>query len=181
MRRPASPHGPGKPLGNESWNRADLDETSQNPANPLLSNISPIRNWRALEVFLYLWWQHAPINPLYEQGIERIGCMVCPAMLESEYEILRTLHPGETTRWDAFLDRWAGKKGSLLKSSGAWGLWRWKALPPKMRVSAGAWGIPFNEDFTLKTVPGSRKPGGEGREKHHETRRREKGSRILRR
>ncbi|MDD4484546.1 MAG: phosphoadenosine phosphosulfate reductase family protein, partial [Methanoregula sp.] len=40
----------------ESWNRAALEETSQNPANPLQLNISPIRNWRALEVFLYLWW-----------------------------------------------------------------------------------------------------------------------------
>lgn len=28
----------------ESWNRADLDETSQNPANPLQLNVSPIRN-----------------------------------------------------------------------------------------------------------------------------------------
>ena len=78
----------------ESWNRADLDETSQNPANPLQLNISPIRSWRALEVFLYLWWQDAPINPLYELGIERIGCMVCPAMLESEYRDTQDPAPG---------------------------------------------------------------------------------------
>ena len=147
----------------ESWNRADLDETSQNPANPLQLNISPIRNWRALEVFLYLWWQNAPINPLYEQGIERIGCMVCPAMLESEYEILRALHPEETARWDAFLDRWAEKKG-LPEEFRTWGLWRWKALPPKMRELCRSRGIPFNEDFTLKTVPGQKKPAGAIRE-----------------
>ena len=136
----------------ESWNRADLDETSQNPANPLQLNISPIRNWRALEVFLYLWWQDAPINPLYEQGIERIGCMVCPAMLESEYQILRTLHPEYAGRWDAFLDRWAKKKG-LPDEYRRWGLWRWKALPPKMRELCRSRGIPVNEDYTLKTGP----------------------------
>ena len=62
----------------ESWNRAGLDETSQNPANPLQLNISPIRNWRALEVFLYLWWQGLPINPLYDRGLERIGCLPLP-------------------------------------------------------------------------------------------------------
>ena len=68
----------------ESWNRADLDETSQNPANPLQLNVSPIRNWRALEVFLYLWWREVPMNPLYEMGLERVGCYLCPAVLESE-------------------------------------------------------------------------------------------------
>src|SRR5208337_1859152 len=49
----------------ESWNRAGLEGTSQNPDNPLQLNVSPIRNWRALEVFLYLWWQKADMNPLY--------------------------------------------------------------------------------------------------------------------
>ena len=87
----------------ESWNRADLEETSQNPANPLQLNISPIRNWRALEVFLYLWWQKAAINPLYEKGLERIGCFLCPAMLESEYEELRVMHPEYAKKWDDFV------------------------------------------------------------------------------
>ncbi|RPJ53778.1 MAG: phosphoadenosine phosphosulfate reductase, partial [Methanobacteriota archaeon] len=66
----------------ESWNRASLEATSQNPENPLQLNHSPIRNWRALEVYLYLWWQEIELNPLYDQGIERIGCYVCPSMLE---------------------------------------------------------------------------------------------------
>jgi cysteine desulfurase/selenocysteine lyase len=148
----------------ESWNRADLDETSQNPANPLQLNISPIRNWRALEVFLYLWWQDVPVNPLYEEGIERIGCMVCPAMLESEYEVLRTLHPEYTTRWDEFLDRWASRKG-LPEGYRRWGLWRWKALPPKMRELCRTKGIPLNDDYTLKTSPGLKKPGDSVRER----------------
>jgi cysteine desulfurase/selenocysteine lyase len=95
----------------ESWNRAGLDETSQNPANPLQLNISPIRNWRALEVFLYLWWQGLRINPLYEEGLERIGCYLCPAMLESEYEELKTIQPAFADRWTAFLESWAAKKG----------------------------------------------------------------------
>ena len=89
----------------ESWNRADLEEAVQNPLNPLQLNVSPIRNWRALEVFLYLWWQKVPINPLYERGIERIGCYLCPAMLESEYELLREIHPEIARRWDDVLER----------------------------------------------------------------------------
>jgi cysteine desulfurase/selenocysteine lyase len=136
----------------ESWNRADLDETSQNPANPLQLNISPIRNWRALEVFLYLWWQKAEINPLYEKGLERIGCYLCPAMLESEYEQLRIIHPEYAKRWDTFLETWADKKG-LPEGFCSWGLWRWRALPPKMRELCKSKGIIVNEDYMLQTVP----------------------------
>ena len=136
----------------ESWNRADLDETSQNPANPLQLNISPIRNWRALEVFLYLWWQKAEINPLYDKGLERIGCFLCPAMLESEYEELRIILPEYARRWDAFLEKWADKKG-LPGAFCTWGLWRWHALPPKMRELCKSKGIPVNDDYTLKAGP----------------------------
>ncbi len=133
----------------ESWNRSGLEETSQNPDNPLQLNVSPIRNWRALEVFLYLWWQEVPTNPLYEQGIERIGCYLCPAMLESEYEMIRRSHPDLARQWDDFVDRWAEKKG-YPASYHDWGLWRWRALPPKMRELCRDKGVIVNPDFTLK-------------------------------
>ena len=141
----------------ESWNRAGLDETSQNPANPLQLNISPIRHWRALEVFLYLWWQKIAINPLYDKGLERIGCYLCPAMLESEYEELRVLQPEYARRWDNFLERWAAKKG-LPEVFSTWGLWRWRALPPKMRELCKLKGVPYNEDYTLVTGPARAPP-----------------------
>jgi len=136
----------------ESWNRAGLDETSQNPANPLQLNISPIRNWRALEVFLYLWWQDLPVNPLYDKGLERIGCYLCPAMLESEYEELKTIQPESAERWTAFLESWAAKKG-YPDAFSSWGLWRWRALPPKMREICRQKGVEINDDYTLKTGP----------------------------
>ncbi|MDE4907159.1 aminotransferase class V-fold PLP-dependent enzyme [Methanogenium marinum] len=136
----------------ESWNRASLEETSQNPANPLQLNISPIRSWRALEVYLYLWWQKLEINPLYEKGLERIGCYLCPAMLESEYETLRQLHPDYAERWDEFIDMWADKKG-LPDEFLNWGLWRWRGLPPKMRVICKERGVLVNYDYSLKAGP----------------------------
>lgn len=135
----------------ESWNRASLEETSQNPANPLQLNVSPIRNWRALEVFLYLWWQKAEINPLYEMGLERIGCYLCPAVLESEYEQLKVMHPEPVRRWDAFLDSWAERKG-LPEEYRRWGLWRWRALPPKMREVCKNRGIALNDDYSLRAT-----------------------------
>jgi cysteine desulfurase/selenocysteine lyase len=135
----------------ESWNRADLEATSQNPANPLQLNISPIRNWRALEVFLYLWWQKLPVNPLYDRGIERIGCYLCPAMLESEHELLRGMHPELAGRWDDFLDRWAARH-NMPEEYARWGLWRWRDLPPKMRELCARHGIALDGE-RLKAVP----------------------------
>lgn len=87
----------------ESWNRAGIEAVTQNPANPLQMNLSPIRSWRALDVFLYLWLREIPYNPLYERGYERIGCYLCPAMLESELETMHKTHPEMAERWDAFL------------------------------------------------------------------------------
>ncbi|HUK92653.1 MAG TPA: aminotransferase class V-fold PLP-dependent enzyme [Methanomicrobiales archaeon] len=139
----------------ESWNRADLEATSQNPANPLQLNISPIRNWRALEVFLYLWWQELPINPLYDLGVERIGCYLCPAMLESEHELLRGMHPGQAQRWDRFLAGWADRH-DLPEEYARWGLWRWRELPPKMRELCAGRGIAIEGDH-LRPVPRDRK------------------------
>jgi len=136
----------------ESWNRADLDLASQNPANPLQVNLSPIRHWRALEVFLYLWWRELPVNPLYAQGIERIGCYLCPAMLESEHEALRGMHPDLAARWDAFLERWAAEKGLPPEYAG-WGLWRWKDLPPKMRELAKLHGVDLAPRPPQRAIP----------------------------
>jgi len=116
----------------ESFARAGLPPAARNPYHPSQVNISPLRNWRALEVFLYIWWRDLPCNPLYEKGLERVGCWMCPAMLESEFEQVRTAHPGLYKVWMDFLQEWFRKKG-LDADAIATGAWRWKHLPPKMR------------------------------------------------
>lgn len=124
----------------ESFNRAGLELLSTNPHNPNQTNCSPIRSWRAFEVFLYLMWRNIPYNPLYDMGIERIGCWLCPAMLEAEYEILRDLHPELSQQWDTFLEKWVDDHG-ISKEYIKYGFWRWKSLPPKMRELARKLGI----------------------------------------
>ncbi len=145
----------------ESWNRAGLDEASQNPNNPLQLNISPIRNWRALEVWLYLWWRELPYNPLYDRGFERLGCYLCPAMLEAEWEGLRTTHPELAARWEEFLGRYAEAKGLPAEFAG-WGLWRWKALPKKMAELCRAHDLALTDEGGLAPnrppAPAARRP-----------------------
>jgi 3'-phosphoadenosine 5'-phosphosulfate sulfotransferase (PAPS reductase)/FAD synthetase/predicted RNA-binding protein with PUA domain len=116
----------------ESFARASLPSVAVNPFNPAQVNISPIRNWRALEVFLYIWWRELPINPLYELGFERVGCWMCPAMLESESEHVKSLHPELYSTWIEFLREYY-KGRHYPEQFFSCGLWRWDVLPPKMR------------------------------------------------
>lgn len=116
----------------ESFARSGLPPVARNPYYPLQVNISPIRNWRALEVFLYTWWRKIPQNPLYEMGFERVGCWMCPAMLGSEWERVRVIHPDLYETWMEFLVEWGRRKGMDREAVLA-GAWRWKRAPPKMR------------------------------------------------
>lgn len=116
----------------ESFARAGLPAATVNPFNPRQLNISPIRNWRALEVFLYIWWRKLPYNPLYDAGMERVGCWMCPAMLESEFEHTKELHPDLHAHWLYWLDEYY-QKNKVPPEYIRCGLWRWDTLPPKMR------------------------------------------------
>lgn len=115
----------------ESFSRAGLSAIEKNPFNPRQLNVSPIRSWRALEVFLYIWWRNLACNPLYEMGMERIGCWMCPAMMESEWERVRAIHPELAQRWLGYLSKWADRN-NLPSDFIRCGVWRWKNLPPKM-------------------------------------------------
>ncbi|HJJ36307.1 MAG TPA: aminotransferase class V-fold PLP-dependent enzyme [Methanocorpusculum sp.] len=138
----------------ESWNRAELEAVTQNPNNPLQLNISPIRSWRALDVFFYLWLKEIPYNPLYEMGYERIGCYLCPAMLESELETMHHTHAEMAARWDEFLTRWAEERGLPPEYIG-WGLWRWKEMPPKMKELVRDSGLDLTEHPVRRSTPAS--------------------------
>lgn len=61
--------------------------------NPLIKNVKralPIKYWPRMLVQLYLLSRKIPFNPLYDKGLSRIGCLVCPAMYK--YELLISYH-----------------------------------------------------------------------------------------
>jgi phosphoadenosine phosphosulfate reductase len=83
-------------------------------------------------IWLYLFQENAPYNPLYEKGFERIGCMFCPASNVSEFEIIEKLCPSEWKRWSVAAQKLVQKQGL----SNEWlkhGFWRWKNPPQKIR------------------------------------------------
>ncbi len=116
----------------ESFSRARIAPKEENPFIPGQVSVFPIRNWRAIEVWLYIYYRKLEYNPLYDLGFERVGCWLCPAELSAEYYRFRELHPELYARWDEYLSGWA-KEHEVTDTFIKHGFWRWKTLPPKMR------------------------------------------------
>ncbi len=126
----------------ESFSRAGISTSEKNPFVPGQLNIFPIKDWKAIEVWLYIHWRGLEYNPLYDLGFERVGCYLCPAALSAEYMRVKDLYPQLYERWESFLKKWAERKG-LSEKYILHGLWRWKELPPKM--------VKLSEDIGLSS------------------------------
>lgn len=142
----------------ESFSRARIAASETNPFVPAQLNIFPIRDWKAIEVWLYIHWRQLPYNPLYDLGFERVGCWLCPSALAAEYIRVKDLHPEMYAKWNAFLLEWAKSRG-LSEKFIEHGFWRWKELPPKMLRLADELGISVlprenAENFEIEVVSG---------------------------
>ena len=133
----------------ESFNRSRIRSVERNPYVPGQTTLAPIRSWRALEVMLYIYWKGIEPNPLYQEDLERIGCWLCPAALQSEFHALKATHPRLYQNWTAWLYDWA-RKNDLDRRYIDWGFWRWKRHPPKIRELAAE----HNLDLSLAAAVG---------------------------
>jgi phosphoadenosine phosphosulfate reductase len=119
----------------ESFARSNISFVERNPFVPNQVILNPIRDWKAVEVWGYIWWRNLDYNPLYEQDFERIGCYLCPSCLESEWKNTSRLHPKLHADWDRHLKDWSKRSGST-EEYVKYGFWRWKVYPKKMRQIA---------------------------------------------
>jgi phosphoadenosine phosphosulfate reductase len=111
----------------ESQQRAEKGRVWRNPWTPNQLAASPIQKWTALHVWMYLFSKGTGFNPLYREGLERIGCFMCPATDLAELRLVRSVSP-QYARWQEFLDRYAEKVG-LPEQWLRYDLWRWKRIP----------------------------------------------------
>lgn len=111
----------------ESEQRAKKGRVWKNPWVPGQIGISPIQDWTALHIWLYIFKKKAPYNVWYDRGMERIGCWLCPSADMADFEIVKKYYP-EYKRWMDFLREY-GEKRDHPKEWLEMGLWRWKKLP----------------------------------------------------
>ncbi|MFX1565161.1 MAG: phosphoadenosine phosphosulfate reductase family protein [Promethearchaeota archaeon] len=119
----------------ESHRRSASRRIWKNPWVPKQVGASPIHNWTALMIWLYIFREKAPYNPLYEAGFERIGCMFCPASTMNELTIIADQFPSEWQRWESHAEGIAKRQG-MTKEWLKHGFWRWKNHPPKIQELA---------------------------------------------
>ena len=119
----------------ESFSRAGTEFVTKNPFVPNQTNLNPVRDWCAAEIWGYIWMRKLRYNPLYERDFERIGCYLCASCLASEWRNTSRIHPEMYRDWEDYLHRYAERNG-LPREYIDMGFWRWKVLPPKMRQLA---------------------------------------------
>ncbi|MEM0378896.1 MAG: phosphoadenosine phosphosulfate reductase family protein [Thermosphaera sp.] len=76
----------------ESFNRARTPRIGYNPLIPGVKRALPIKDWTRLLVQIYLYSRGVRLNPLYDQGFTRIGCVACPAMHLYELHLSYSRH-----------------------------------------------------------------------------------------
>ncbi|MBE6525236.1 MAG: hypothetical protein E7Z66_01510 [Thermoplasmata archaeon] len=88
---------------------------------------SPIQTWNSIHVWMYIFMKNAPYNVLYTKGMNRIGCIMCPA---SSFSSLITPVTSSKTydRWIEAMEDYRVKH-NLPKEWMKYGLWRWKSVP----------------------------------------------------
>jgi len=110
----------------ESMERMRKGSVWRNEWVPNQLSASPIQNWTSLEVWLYLLWKDAPINPWYTRGLTRIGCYLCPSSDIADFKIVSEHFPG-IEKWFSYLKEYARERNlpeEWVKSS-----WRWENPP----------------------------------------------------
>ncbi|MCK5660939.1 MAG: phosphoadenosine phosphosulfate reductase family protein, partial [Methanosarcinales archaeon] len=124
----------------ESHARAKSDPIWKNPWVANQTGASPIQNWIALEVWLYIFYKNAPYNPAYEMGYDRIGCWLCPSASMADFTHLCRTHPKLHAQLDTYLSGYAEECGYPQKWKEL-GLWRWQNLPKPQQIMAEKYGI----------------------------------------
>jgi phosphoadenosine phosphosulfate reductase len=108
----------------ESETRRKSGRIWRNSFLPKQVSASPIQNWNALLVWLFLMKEGVEVNPLYRLGLERIGCWVCPSSSMAEIELLKEMHPN---LWNLFRKQLQAQ--GFTPKEVRHGFWRWQSLP----------------------------------------------------
>jgi len=62
----------------ESVSRSSYPRIGQGVKHNNVVSARPILDWNLVEIFLYLFMHDLPINPAYRNGVNRVGCVICP-------------------------------------------------------------------------------------------------------
>lgn len=112
----------------ESIARSKSPQIWRNKWMPGIIGASPIVDWTALHVWLYVKMKKGEVNKLYYEGFDRIGCWLCPSCELAEFKLVSQIHPDLWHKWEEQLYIWAEIKGLPIEWV-KYGFWRWQKIP----------------------------------------------------
>ena len=72
--------------------------------NTYWQGILPIRKWKELDVWLYIFLRDIQINPKYKKGYSRVGCSIsCPYYSKSTWTLDKYWYSSMRERWENIL------------------------------------------------------------------------------
>ncbi len=81
----------------ESPSRSSRSRIGKNVKHNKVINASPLLEWNATEVYLYLFLYGLPINKAYRRGLSRVGCVICPYSSTWSEDLCGQLYPETLT------------------------------------------------------------------------------------
>ena len=95
----------------ESTRRSNYGRIGKGVKHDTVINARPILLWSSVEIFLYLWKYHLPINPAYRQGMTRVGCLICPFGNEWNEMVARTYYSDDLAPFLERIEKLTAKAG----------------------------------------------------------------------
>lgn len=120
----------------ESPIRTKYEIIGINPMIPNVKEFNPIIDWSEKDVFGYIKNHNLPLNPIYNLGFKRNGCVICPYKKISEINKYKAIEPELLEKFEKKLENYASKiklYDSKKFLSGGWVLW----APKQRKVYAG--------------------------------------------
>ena len=77
----------------ESPSRSSRSRIGKNVKHNKIINVSPILEWNATEIYLYLLLNGLPVNEAYRKGLSRVGCVICPYSSNWSEDLCGQLYP----------------------------------------------------------------------------------------
>ncbi|MEA3557902.1 MAG: phosphoadenosine phosphosulfate reductase family protein [Candidatus Thermoplasmatota archaeon] len=131
----------------ESESRQSKGPVWNNPWVPGQVGASPIQNWNALQIWLYIFSKKVGFNPLYNRGFQRIGCWLCPSCDMAESRLIDGTGV-DTGKWYGYLES-QKERSDMPPEWVTYGFHRFKVLPPHMKRLARELGLEL-DDLILK-------------------------------
>ena len=77
----------------ESPSRSSRSRIGKNVKHNKIINVSPILEWNATEIYIYLLLNGLPVNEAYRKGLSRVGCVICPYSSSWSEDLCGQLYP----------------------------------------------------------------------------------------